>query len=481
MSMPRPWTVRSDGESYESGQSWVFEVCRSGDDASYALKRLKNSQRHGRFEREIRTMLELHAAGLGFIPPVIDSGMEKDKPYYVIPWYPLGSLADLIDSGRYVGQIEEGLTLLADVARRIARVHASGVAHRDIKPGNILISGAGPMIADFGLCLTTPEEMETIRLTPSHEVVGSRFYVAPENESGMNEDDDQRPADFYAFAKVIWATLAPSPRLGREALLVQLDEMSESPLARLRPILARLLDSDPQSRLNDWGAVAEELDAVRHAQQGSALPPKRPEYATVELARRFAASGPAISARARSDDDAQVQDWFMVVFRKMAEEARSLKRGYDDLEEAAGNTITITDAQGGDRDSVFRMFPTLDLDPLRNAIPTLLRTAVILMIHTNQWQHPVFQLHQYPLLTPNGLWLYSLPVLSNRGGGFVVPSFLAEKFVRVDGPHPPFLVHSVETVGTIMSECGETFRTIIHRYIGIASDGLDFFDPRSWA
>lgn len=481
MPMPAPWTVPSAGKSYESGQSWVFEVHRPGDDASYALKRLKNPERHGRFEREIRTMQDLRAGGLGFIPPVIDSGMAKGKPYYVIPWYPLGSLADLIDSRTYVGQLEAGLTLLADVARRIARVHARGVAHRDIKPGNILISSAGPMIADFGLCLTTPEEMERVRLTASTEVVGSRFHVAPENESGINDDDDQRPADFYAFAKVIWATLAPSPRLGRETLLVQLAEMEDDPLARLRPMLARLLDSDPHSRLTDWGAVVEELDVLRHAQQGSSLRPRAPDYATVELARRFAASGPAVSARVGSEGAAEVQEWFMVVFRKMAEEARALKHEFDDLEEAAGRAIAVTDAQGGDRDTVFRMFPTLDLDPLRHAIPTMLRTAVILMIHTNLWQHPVFQLHQYPLLTPTGLWLYSLPVLSNRGGESVVPSFLAEQFVRVDGPHPPLLVQSVERVGTFMSECGETFRRIVHRYIGIASDELDFFDSRSWA
>src|SRR5882757_3758930 len=101
MPIPRPWTVRSEGKSYESGQSWIFEVCRPGDAASYALKRLKNLQRHGRFEREVRTMQDLCAAGLGFIPPVIDSGAAQGKPYYVIPWYPLGSLADQIDSARY--------------------------------------------------------------------------------------------------------------------------------------------------------------------------------------------------------------------------------------------------------------------------------------------------------------------------------------------------------------------------------------------
>src|SRR6185503_2369685 len=97
--------------------------------------------------------------------------------------------------------------LLIKLARAVQIVHKVGFAHRDLKPANILLDGDKILLADFELVLQVDDEAPD-RLTGAAEVIGSRFYLAPENESGVNDDVDQRPSDFYAFGKIVWALLA---------------------------------------------------------------------------------------------------------------------------------------------------------------------------------------------------------------------------------------------------------------------------------
>jgi serine/threonine protein kinase len=81
----------------------------------------------------------------------------------------------------------------------------------------VLIDGGTVALTDFGLCLDILDsEGGTERLTDTREAVGSRYYIAPENEGGLNAALDQRPADFYAFGKLTWALLAGRQPLPRE-------------------------------------------------------------------------------------------------------------------------------------------------------------------------------------------------------------------------------------------------------------------------
>lgn len=101
-------------------------------------------------------------------------------------------------------------------------------------------------------------------MTEVEEAVGSRWYIAPENESGVNEANDQRPADFYAFGKLMWAVLAGRNPPERERQLDathQLDALLQNERYRvLNQLQERLLDSDPRSRLSDCAAVIGELE-----------------------------------------------------------------------------------------------------------------------------------------------------------------------------------------------------------------------------
>jgi tRNA A-37 threonylcarbamoyl transferase component Bud32 len=256
------------------GQGDVFVVTRRGADELHVLKRLRNPNRQARFEREVETMRTLATAGVP-VPPVVAEGQTADpdgRPYYVMLLYGLGSLQAAVEDGRYTKDPAAGIDLLRAVARALADMHGCGCAHRDIKPANILLTEERPLLADLGLALTVEEQHAEPRLTDTREAVGSRLYIAPENESGFNLDVDQRPADCYAFAKLAWAVLAGRDPPARELQsepdrrLATVSGFSE--LSRLDSLFERLLVVDPRARLTDWDLVDQELAATAHALRG---------------------------------------------------------------------------------------------------------------------------------------------------------------------------------------------------------------------
>ena len=117
-------------------------------------------------------------------------------------------------------------------------------------------SGRSLLLADFGLALSVEEQHDEPRLTDSAEAVGSRLYIAPENESGFNPDVDQRPADCYAFAKLAWALLAGKDPPARELQTEHQHRLATTAgapeLSRLDALFTQLLILDPRARLNDW-------------------------------------------------------------------------------------------------------------------------------------------------------------------------------------------------------------------------------------
>jgi len=268
------WRVVEGRRLRGGGQGDIFVVSRGDPAELFVLKRLRNPDRRARFEREVETMRTLAATGAP-VPPIIAEGetAEPDgRPYYVMFLYERGSLQAAVDDGRYTKDPAAGIDLLRAVARALADTHSCNCAHRDIKPANILLDDEQPLLADLGLALTVEEQRADRRLTDTREAVGSRLYIAPENESGFNLNVDQRPADCYAFAKVAWAVLA-----GRDPLARELQSEHErrlatvsghSELSRLDSLFERLLVIDPRARLNDWDVIDRELAATAQALRG---------------------------------------------------------------------------------------------------------------------------------------------------------------------------------------------------------------------
>ena len=194
----------------EGGQGRLYLVVDSAGEFSdqYILKELKNPKRLDRFNVELKaiTSLGVHPN----VVPLIDAGIysDPDKPWFVMPKAD-GTLADLTISNAL--NIDDRMSVFDNVCEGVAYLHTKSIIHRDLKPENILMFAGVPKVSDFGLCLIAG----TPRLTPSSEVVGSRFYMAPEMEDGRQADVGFG-ADVYSLGKVLYYVLSGGKVFSRE-------------------------------------------------------------------------------------------------------------------------------------------------------------------------------------------------------------------------------------------------------------------------
>jgi len=158
---------------------------------------------HDRFLREIRVAARLNHPN---ILALHDSGDADGLLYYVMPVVHGESLAARI---RREGQlpIEDALRIGADAADALDYAGKQGVIHRDIKPGNILLSGDHALVADFGLAHALEQDQAV--LTSSGLVVGTPMYMSPE-QIGSSARLDAR-SDQYSLGCVIYEMLVGEP------------------------------------------------------------------------------------------------------------------------------------------------------------------------------------------------------------------------------------------------------------------------------
>src|SRR3981081_600440 len=145
-----------------------------------------------RFRREARTAANLRHPN---VITVHDFGEdERGVPYLVLEYIGGPTLADLMDVGLDDQRIPD---LLDQIAAGLDYAHAHGVIHRDIKPGNVLITEDGrAVLADFGLAWL----LEGAHLTLTGGVIGTPEYMSPQQRS--SESIDHR-SDVYALGVVL--------------------------------------------------------------------------------------------------------------------------------------------------------------------------------------------------------------------------------------------------------------------------------------
>ncbi len=187
----------------EGGQAHVFRVVRSDapDGSRYALKRLKNLKRLDRFEREIEVCQKLDHPNI--IRIIAHETDPKGRPFIVTEYCSGGALADRKPP---IGSVSHVLQIFQQICSGMAYAHKNGVIHRDLKPDNIYFREDGtPVVGDFGLCFVDDEG----QLTNTEEVVGSRFYCAPELRDGRPPRGiPEKAADVYSLGKVLYWMLA---------------------------------------------------------------------------------------------------------------------------------------------------------------------------------------------------------------------------------------------------------------------------------
>lgn len=153
-----------------------------------------------RFQREVEIAATLQHPN---ILPLLASGNAGGLPYLVMPYVEGESLAHrLAREGRLT--VEEAVRLTAEVADGLAHAHAAGFIHRDIKPGNILLSHGHAVIADFGIARALDAGTGDI-ITDSGIALGTAAYMSPEQAAGERVDGR---ADLYALGCVLYEMLA---------------------------------------------------------------------------------------------------------------------------------------------------------------------------------------------------------------------------------------------------------------------------------
>lgn len=497
MSLPPGWRPGGTRRSYESGQSWIYEVERDEPDGRiYALKRLKNPRRRERFIREVETMRRLRGEGLAALPEVIEAELESERPHFVMPWFDAGSLQDCVDSGKFRSEPVAGLRLLEKLAGVLERVHGLNVAHRDLKPANVLLDDDDLFLSDFGLCLAVDEVAD--RLTEHHEAVGSRFYIAPENESGINEDNDQRPADCYAYGKLLWSVLAGRDPPAREEQLDprwRLDELlQDSRYASLALLQRRLLDADPRSRLCDWEQIKRELETARRRFEGEDLADNRlPNERALDAARRVAELADIRQTRGQIAASREASDWGGELLRAMTEAAGEVDRAVlRNLTEStrgaltiypATDTYTLAEVIAGNP-NIGRLLPeALDSSATNVNGGIGSPTTYTAYSQENLSELPPVYLAIYAPLVESSLWLIAIPFVRPtpaQGQPSLVPDALVPLAFEVVGPLPIQLEQTLSAAREFVERAGERFVQIMERYFEIVEVGSDPADPRAW-
>jgi serine/threonine protein kinase len=241
-----------------------------------------------RFRREARTAANLRHPN---VITVFDFGQdERGVPYLVLEYIEGPTLADLMDGGLEDKRVPD---LLDQIAAGLDYAHARGVIHRDIKPGNVLLTDDGrAVLADFGLAWL----LEGAHLTLTGGVIGTPEYMAPEQAGG--EPIDHR-ADVYSLGVVLYEMLVGErPFVAETPIAVLLQHLQDAPPSVLeaRPdlplavggVVAKALAKAPGERHQSAGALAR---AFREALTGAA--PVTPERPAVIVPREpYTPSGP---------------------------------------------------------------------------------------------------------------------------------------------------------------------------------------------
>jgi hypothetical protein len=223
-------------------------------------------------QEEVKRLAEL--AGVQGIVQLKDVCAGAVPPYYVMAYAERGSLAERLEKGPL--PLPEALALFRQVAEALAYVHAKGIRHCDLKPGNILLDARGrALIADFGQAHFSDD---------ASPALGTFFYMAPEQADLGRQIPDTR-WDVYGLGALFYAMLTGHPPRQDETLRRQLEATAELShrLRRYRKsipqaprptghrrvrgmdsalaeIIDRCLEIDPEKRLRDAGAVLEALD-----------------------------------------------------------------------------------------------------------------------------------------------------------------------------------------------------------------------------
>jgi eukaryotic-like serine/threonine-protein kinase len=254
-----------------------------------------------RFEREAKAISALNHPNICVL---YDVGNQDGIEYLVMECLEGETLAKRLERGAL--PTEQVLKIGTEIADGLDKAHRSGVVHRDLKPGNIMLTKTGAKLLDFGLAKSTVSAASALTMTAAAGsspvtqegmIVGTFQYMSPEQVEGKELDGR---SDLFSLGAVLYEMLTGNRAFdGKSQLSVAsaILEKEPAPISTIKPLTPRNLDhivrrclaKDPDDRWQYARDLALELKAVSSlapsfSQSGVALPVSRRKNA-----REFAA------------------------------------------------------------------------------------------------------------------------------------------------------------------------------------------------
>ena len=232
-----------------------------------------------RFEREARTIASLNHP---HICTLHDIGREGGTDYLVMEYVEGETLAARLRKGPL--PVEQVLQYAIEIADALDKAHGKGITHRDLKPGNIMLTNSGAKLLDFGLAKLkqemTPANAQMSQLPTMNEpltaqgtIVGTLQYMAPEQLEG--KDADAR-TDIFAFGVVVYEMATGKKAFegkSQASLIAKILETDPAPISSLQPMTPAALDrvvkkclaKEPGKR---WQAASDLCDELKWIAEG---------------------------------------------------------------------------------------------------------------------------------------------------------------------------------------------------------------------
>ena len=222
-----------------------------------------------RFRAEARHTALLNHPG---VANVFDYGEDEGSAFLVMELVPGDPLSNVIDRKKSL-EPDTVLNYIGQTARALAAAHAQGLVHRDVKPGNLIITPDNRVkVTDFGIARLADQ----VPLTATGQVMGTAQYLAPEQATGQTATGS---SDIYSLGIIGYELLAGKrPFTGESQIAIALAQVNDSPPPLpdsipepVRALVMSMLAKDPQDRPENAGKLANAVDALRRNDVKSAV------------------------------------------------------------------------------------------------------------------------------------------------------------------------------------------------------------------
>ena len=213
-----------------------------------------------RFRTEAKHAAKVNHEG---IADVYDYGEDEGSAYLVMELVPGDSLAKILDRENSL-EPNKVLDIIAQTARALDAAHTAGLVHRDIKPGNLLITPDGKVkITDFGIARVADQ----VSLTATGQVMGTVQYLAPEQATGKPASAQ---TDVYSLGIVAYECLAGKrPFTGETQMAIAMAQIKDAPAPlpdtigeSIRQLVMDCLEKKPENRVGGALELAQRAEAL---------------------------------------------------------------------------------------------------------------------------------------------------------------------------------------------------------------------------